>query len=175
MGSTSAWDGPKPDGSSAFIKMFGSRRDGTDASQNNSMKQNAGSGRSALRGFMASARSSRREIASQPLAAERIGWVVDRGRMLRGGPELPALVATLDELLLVVRRDTPLRFDPALEFHLYGADICLQARELGLAVVALAAPCHHNSRSVGLPDAFFASAKSSPANGATGCRSQRHA
>ena len=30
-------------------------------------------------------------------------------------------VATLDELLLVVRRDTPLRFDPALGFHLYGA------------------------------------------------------
>ena len=40
----------------------------------------------------------------QPLGAERIGWVVDRGRMLRDGPELPARVATLDELLLVVRR-----------------------------------------------------------------------
>jgi hypothetical protein len=95
---------------------------------------------------------------TQPLAAERIGWVVDRGRMLRDGPELPAQVATLDELVLVVRRDTPLRFDPALGFHLYGADICLQAREQGLAVVALAAPCHHNSRSVGLPEAFYDSA-----------------
>ena len=79
--------------------------------------------------------------------------------MLRDGPELPARVATLDELLLVVRRDSGLRFDPALGFHLYGADICLQARERGLAVVALAAPCHHNSRSVGLPEAFFASAE----------------
>jgi Glycosyltransferase like family len=96
---------------------------------------------------------------TQPLAAERIGWVVDRGRMLRDGPELPARVSTLDELLLVVRRDSGLRFDPSLGFHLYGADICLQARELGLAVVALAAPCHHNSRSVGLPEAFFASAE----------------
>jgi hypothetical protein len=95
---------------------------------------------------------------TESLAAERIGWVVDRGRVLREGPELPARVATLDELLLIVRRDTPLRFDPTLGFHLYGADICLQAREQGLAVVALAAPCHHNSRSVGLPDAFFASA-----------------
>jgi hypothetical protein len=73
------------------------------------------------------------------LAAERIGWVVDRGRKLRDGPELPARVATLDELLLVVRGDTLLRFDPALGFHLYGADICLQARERGLAVVALGA------------------------------------
>jgi hypothetical protein len=69
-------------------------------------------------------------------ATERIGWVVDRGRMLRDGPELPARVATLDEVLLVVRRDSPLRFYPALGFHLYGADICLQAAERGLAVVA---------------------------------------
>ena len=97
-------------------------------------------------------------MQSQPLAAGRIGWVVDRGRMLRDGQELPARVATLDELLLIVKRDSGLRFDPDLGFHLYGADICLQASEQGLAVVALAAQCHHNSRSVGLPEAFFASA-----------------
>ena len=96
---------------------------------------------------------------TQPLAAERIGWVVDRGRMLRDGPELPAKVATLDELILIVRRDAPLRFDPALGFHLYGADLCLQAREAGLAVVALEVLCQHNSRTVGLPDAFFRSAQ----------------
>jgi len=92
------------------------------------------------------------------LAAERVGWVVDRGRLLRDGPDLSAPVATLDELLLVVPRNSPLRFDPALGFHLYGADICLQAAERSLAVVALGALCHHNSRSVGLPEAFFASA-----------------
>ncbi len=93
--------------------------------------------------------------ASQTLAAERVGWVVDRGRMLRDGPELPARIATLDELLLIVRRDSGPRFDPELGFHLYGADICLQASEQGLAVVALAAHCHHNSRSVGLPPGVF--------------------
>ena len=91
--------------------------------------------------------------------AQRIGWVVDRGRTLRDGPELPVRVATLDELLLVVRRDAGLRFDPELGFHLYGADICLQAHGAGLAVVALAALVQHNSRSVGLPKAFFASAE----------------
>jgi Glycosyltransferase like family len=95
----------------------------------------------------------------QLFAAERIGGVVDRGRLLRDGPELPAQVATLDELLLVVRSDPGLRFDPDLGFHLYGADICLQARERGLAVVALGALCHHNSRSVGLPEAFYRSAE----------------
>ena len=31
---------------------------------------------------------------------------------------------------------------------------------LGLTVVALGALCHHNSRSVGLPEAFFASTRS---------------
>ena len=47
-------------------------------------------------------------------SAARTGWVVDRGRVLRDGPELPARVTTLDELLLVVRRDAGLRFEPAL-------------------------------------------------------------
>ena len=99
-----------------------------------------------------------RETPGSPLSAERVGRVVDRGRMLRDGPELPARVATLDELLLVVPRDTPLLFDPDMGFHLNGADLCLQAAERGLALVALAALCHHNSQSVGLPAAFFASA-----------------
>jgi hypothetical protein len=98
-------------------------------------------------------------LGGTSLGAQRIGWVVDRGRVLRDGPALPAEVATLDELLLVVRRDTQLRFDPALGFHLYGADICLTAAERGLAVVAIDALCHHNSRSVGLPAAFYKSAQ----------------
>jgi hypothetical protein len=93
-----------------------------------------------------------------PLGAERIGWVVDRGRTLNDGPGLPATVATLDELLLVVRRDLPLRFDPALGFHLYGADLCFQARERGLAAVAVGALCHHNSRHIGLGEGFHESA-----------------
>ena len=100
-----------------------------------------------------------REAPGQPLAVARIGRVVDRGRWLDEGPELPARAATLDELLLVIRRDTPLRFDPALGFHLYGADLCLQAGERGLAVVVLGALCHHNSRSVRLPESFLASAE----------------
>ena len=96
---------------------------------------------------------------TQRLGAMRIGWVNDRGRLLRDGPELPARVATLDELLLIVRRDTPLQFDPNLGFHFYGADLCLQANEQGLAVVALRALCHHNSRGVGLPETFYRSAE----------------
>ena len=100
----------------------------------------------------------RADEPARKLGAERIGWVVDRGRTLNDGPGLPATVATLDELLLVVRRDLPLRFDPALGFHLYGADLCLQAREHGLAAVALGALCHHNSRHIGLEEGFHESA-----------------
>jgi hypothetical protein len=96
--------------------------------------------------------------ADDRLSCQRTGWVIDRGQLLRDGPALPAAVATLDELLLVLPRGTPLRFDASLGFHLYGADICLQARQQGLAVAALGALCRHNSRSVGLPQAFFPSA-----------------
>ena len=116
------------------------------------------------------------EDSGQPLRAERIGWVVDRGRVLRDGPELPAQVATLDELLLVVRRDSGLRFDPDLGFHLYGADICLQARERGLAVVALAALLAITIPvALGCRRRFTGARRSSLANGAIGCRSPRRA
>ncbi len=107
---------------------------------------------------MGSVMSLRRAISRSRSAPERIGWVVDRGRELRDGPALPARVATLDELLLVVRRHAGLRFDPMLGSHLYGADLCLQARERGLPVVAIGALCHHNSRNVGLPKEFYQSA-----------------
>jgi hypothetical protein len=131
-------------GLSASIKMCFCQKAGNGTCHNNSRRLSDSSARSEL---------------TRPLGAERIGWVIDRGRELRDGPELPASVATLDELLLVIRRDSGLRFDPELGFHLYGADICLQAHERGLAVVVLAALCHHNSKSVGLPPEFFESAK----------------
>jgi hypothetical protein len=95
---------------------------------------------------------------AQPMGAERIGWVIDRGRMLKDGPELPARVATIDELVFVVRRDTPLPIDPALGNHFYGVDLCLQAHEQGLATVAVGALCHHNSRHIGLGEGFHESA-----------------
>lgn len=46
------------------------------------------------------------EDPTHPVGAERIGLVVDRGRLLRPGPELAARVATFDEVMLAVRRDS---------------------------------------------------------------------
>lgn len=75
-----------------------------------------------------------------------IGHVVHQDRLLNTG-RLPEAVDTLDEMLLAVPRGTPLRFEPSLGFHFYGADACLAARQAGLKVVALDALCYHNTRS----------------------------
>jgi SAM-dependent methyltransferase len=90
-------------------------------------------------------------------ASPLVGWVLDRDRLLRGPGSLPASAETLDELVLVIPRGTPLTFDPALGFHFYGADLCLQARDRGVAAVALEALCFHNQRGVNLPVDFRAS------------------
>jgi hypothetical protein len=88
-----------------------------------------------------------------------VGWVVDRDRVLRGPEPLPARAETLDELVLVLPRATPLRLDPALGFHFCGADLCLQARQQGLAAVAVENLCFHNQRGVDLPPDFFTSGR----------------
>lgn len=55
-------------------------------------------------------------------------------------------VETLDEVMLITRRSSGLRFDEGLEgFHLYGADFCLQARLRGMRSYAAALFCIHNS------------------------------
>ena len=70
---------------------------------------------------------------------------------------LPADVDTVDEMLLVVPRATPLRFEPALGWHLYGADLALQARAAGLRAVVLDVPCYHNSLRAGLDISYWES------------------
>jgi SAM-dependent methyltransferase len=74
-----------------------------------------------------------------------LGRVLDRYLLYDMPAPLPAMADGLDEIVLAVRRDTPLRFDPGLRFHLYGADLCLSSRRQGLPVAVLDAPCLHNS------------------------------
>jgi glycosyltransferase involved in cell wall biosynthesis len=61
----------------------------------------------------------------------------------------PIEANVLDELLLVLRRSSGLRFDDRLpNFHLYGADICLRARADGMKCYIIPAFCIHNSNGV---------------------------
>jgi hypothetical protein len=83
-------------------------------------------------------------VLDRSVPFDAIGRVVHRDRLLTHR-SLPADVDGLDELLMVVPRDTALRVDPDLGWHLYGTDLCLQAGRTGLRVVVLDAPCHHNS------------------------------
>src|SRR5262249_44432028 len=71
---------------------------------------------------------------------------------------LPAAADALDELLVALPRGTPVRLDPRLGFHFYGADVCLQARGLGLPAAVVDAPCLHNARTATLAPSFYASA-----------------
>jgi hypothetical protein len=78
----------------------------------------------------------------------RAGFVYDGGwRRTLGGPFSGGQqVDTLDELLLIVRKSSGLRFDPQLRgFHMYGTDICLEARRQGRKCYAIGAFCIHNT------------------------------
>lgn len=76
------------------------------------------------------------------------GHVYSNGlqRELGTAGEAPTEVAVLDEIVLVLRKSSGLRFDPRLPgFHMYGTDICLEAQERSLACYAVSNFCLHNS------------------------------
>lgn len=69
----------------------------------------------------------------------------------------PEPVQTLDEMVLVVRKSSGLRFDSDLpHFHLYGADVCLRAAAVGLKSYVISAFCVHNTQQIFvLPKEFY--------------------
>lgn len=84
-------------------------------------------------------------------AGGTVGHVWSSGlQRLLGAPfDTPMPVASLDELLLVVRRSSGLRFDAGLHgYHLYGTDIVQSALSSGRSAYAVCAPVIHNSRPV---------------------------
>lgn len=70
----------------------------------------------------------------------------------------PIKACTIDELLIVLRRASGIRFSDKLpSFHLYATDICLSARQKGLSVYIIHAPAVHNSRAIrSLGGGYFA-------------------
>jgi hypothetical protein len=82
------------------------------------------------------------------IASENAGYVYDGawrrvlGAEFQGGRE----VDSLDEVVLILRKSSGLRFDPKIPgFHMYGADICQEAKRQGKKCYAIAAFCIHNT------------------------------
>lgn len=76
-------------------------------------------------------------------------WCSGNQRLISGRTSLPARAKTLDELIIIMRPASGLRFDPALpSFHLYAADIILAAEAGGQSCWVIDAPVVHHSRPV---------------------------
>jgi hypothetical protein len=83
-------------------------------------------------------------------------WSSGLGRMVGDPLAEPAPVICVDELLIVLKRSSGLRFDENLPgFHLYGSDIVLTARAARLGAYVADLPVIHNSKPVrGLGGAY---------------------
>jgi hypothetical protein len=88
----------------------------------------------------------------------RLGRIYTNG-LGHHGRELrePERIQTLDEIVLIIRRSSGLRFDESLpHFHLYGTDICLTAHEEGMSSYAFQGFCVHNTNQLLiLPEEFY--------------------
>jgi glycosyltransferase involved in cell wall biosynthesis len=76
------------------------------------------------------------------------GYIYSSGLGVMGKSfERPTPVQTLDEIVLIVRKSSGLRFDDKLpNFHFYGADICMTAHQMGKTNYAISAFCIHNTK-----------------------------
>lgn len=74
-------------------------------------------------------------------------WTSSLGQIVGRVPLQPEPVHSFDELLIVLRRSSGLRFDDSQPgWHMYGTDIVCRAREAGLGAYAVGLPCIHNDR-----------------------------
>ena len=96
--------------------------------------------------------------AQRPGQARHAGMVVDRRSLFSHGPSERAI--SMDEFAVGLHRDSPLAIDPALGWHLWATDLCLQAEHRAGQPAArlLEVPLFHNSvTAYALPQAFHAS------------------
>jgi hypothetical protein len=85
-----------------------------------------------------------RDVAfdGSPLGETRESLSCARNRPFAGVVE----VTSLDEVVLIFRKSSGLQFDESLPgYHLYGTDICLEARQRGMKSYAISAFCIHNT------------------------------
>lgn len=79
---------------------------------------------------------------------ERLGHLYTPGEGVVGWPlNKPQRVRVLDELVLVLRKSSGIRFsDDMPGFHFYGPDICLAAEQRQINCYVISAFCIHNAR-----------------------------
>jgi hypothetical protein len=74
-------------------------------------------------------------------------WSSGLRRIIGNKVSQPAVVETLDEMLLVVRMAAGVKFDPKIpSFHMYGTDSIQTAKARGLKSYVIEAPVIHHSR-----------------------------
>ncbi|WP_128932369.1 hypothetical protein [Bradyrhizobium zhanjiangense] len=74
-------------------------------------------------------------------------WDSGLGTVCGGRFDRPRPAASLDEVVLIVRRAAGTLFDPSLpSFHLYGTDIVLEAKRAGMKSYVIDLPIIHNSK-----------------------------
>jgi len=74
-------------------------------------------------------------------------WSEGIRREIDGGHEIIEEVVSLDEVLLVINRESGVRFDEQLPgFHLYGTDIVQNALRMGKSCLVVKNPIVHNDR-----------------------------
>lgn len=99
------------------------------------------------------------ELASVDVGVRHAGMVIDRTALF--AHEGSQRGVSIDELAVVLHKQHGLQLDPALGWHLWATDLCLQARaRAGRAVSPIVeVPLFHNSTTgYTLPDAFHQSA-----------------
>lgn len=74
-------------------------------------------------------------------------WTSSLGQIIGRVPMQPEPVQSFDEMLIILRRTSGLRFDTDQPgWHMYGTDIVCAARAAGMGAFALGLPCIHNDR-----------------------------
>jgi len=74
-------------------------------------------------------------------------WTSSLGQIIGRVPLQPEPVISFDEMLIVLRRASGLRFDDSQPgWHMYGTDIVCRARAAGKGAYAIGLPCIHNDR-----------------------------
>jgi hypothetical protein len=76
-------------------------------------------------------------------------WCTGSNQEFSGPVREVVPVASIDEIVIVVKRSAALTFDQHLPgFHFYATDLALQARQRGLSTYVFDGPVVHNSRTV---------------------------